>query len=260
MSLDEPNVELVTFPNKIANYGLTLNEGKLYHIGCLESLLAEETGFIHGVGTQSAKQEIGDYARLIFAEPRGPILRSGPNLWQLSKDSEYLVETWKAVTEYNNTPDRSMRVHYVSLAVKHLGHDHIRMRGPSDTIYTSKQSMEFCADIENKVAIPEEISRRNLSGKRLSLFLGNRADWENTLQERLDEDSSFRPHYIRMLEEEGVGTQSAGSSKEQDRKLYGGIKVLSKYPNSSDWMLGLEQMKPLSEWAMDSTTDSMTEE
>ena len=250
MSLDDANVELVGFPNKIANYGLTYNNGKLYHIGCLESLLAEENGFIHGVDTQSAKQEIGDYARKIFAEPRGPILRSGPNLWQISKVSEYLISTWKAVNEHEKNPDGSKRVHHVSLAVKHLGHNHIRMQDPSGTIYTSKQSMELCTDVENKVAIPDEISRRNLSGKRLSIFLSNGAGWANTLQERLDEDATFRPHYIRRLEAEGVGTQSVGGRKEQEQKFYGSIKVLSTSPRSSDWMLGLEeQMAPLSEWA-----------
>lgn len=159
MKLEEPNAELVGHANKICNYGLTVDDGKLYHLACFESLLAEEHGFVHANGMQPVFHDpvLGDYVRQIFAETRGPAYRTKASLWQLPKVFQYAFEVWKAVNEYDNTPDRSLRVNHVSQAVKQLGHDHIRKRGPDGTIYTTKQSMELCADME-RVEIPLEMS------------------------------------------------------------------------------------------------------
>ena len=208
MKMDFASVQLVKSTHGKDNDGVTEDGGKIFHVECLEALLGGAGyGFnrARGVNPPIHLPILSEYAKIIFCEHRLATTntRGKVDVWCPSKAYQFVLETWKAVQEFENRTKTGLAYPTAALspAVEMFGHEYIGAEGEPGTIYHTKQALDFCQAI-GALDIPQEARPDNMRGKLLSELFRNENGWITRLQECIDEEEMNRTKYIAWYKEQ----------------------------------------------------------
>lgn len=198
------------------DFGLTVNGGRLFHVKCLENLLAYENG-----------PGISAFAHIIFPEPRPARNPNAAELWKPSKAYSYIIEVWKAISEYDHRLKANLSIPFPDFPVitARQGQYCLARRGPHDTVFTSQEVLDVCVRIDTSIL--GRFQTENMRGYLLRELFSDKSKCVSALQNRIEEDearqaalaqqpnNSLPPGNDQHLASEGTLAQEEESQEEE---------------------------------------------
>lgn len=145
---------------EIHNIGLTTSATRMFHLACLEELLA----WNNGAGLRA-------FAERVYPEPR--VNQRGPRgAWRPKEAEQYIIETWKAVQVYANTQQSTSMIQRGTIPriVVLEDHNYHLRAGPDDTLFQTREAFDLYSRVAN-MNVPATLQATTMLDRRLHTLL-----------------------------------------------------------------------------------------